>query len=231
MLLVKNFEVGMSVSPRIALVHALKASMEPIHSAFAIEWPQAELVNIWDDSLAHDRSQYDDMPDILIERIANLGRYAVSTGADAVLYTCSAFGKGIEYAAGLLSVPVMKPNEAMFEEALKHGHNIGMIASFKPSVKSMTDEFENACSYLGKHASLKTELITEAMDALRNGDVTTHNHLVADAAYKLGHCDAVMLAQFSMARAAASVRSVVKVPVLTAPTTSVVKLKQLFAGA
>lgn len=66
------------------------------------------------------------------------------------------------------------------------------------------------------------------MDALRSGDVTTHNHLIAERARTLVDCDAVMLAQFSMTRAAASVRAAIKTQVLTAPQTAVAKLKKLF---
>jgi len=219
----------MALSPRIALIHALKVSMEPVHAAFSVEWPQAELVNIWDDSLLGDRAKNSDLSEEISDRIVALGRYAVSTGADAILYTCSAFGRGIERAAEELSIPVLKPNEAMFQQALAKGSRIGMVVSFQPSVASMEKEFEEEKQRIGKDGKLHTILITEAMDALRNGDVTTHNHLVAESARSLVDCDAVMLAQFSMSRAAASVRAVIKTPVLTAPQTSVAKLKQLFS--
>lgn len=218
-------------SPRIALIHTLKVSMDPVHAAFSVDWPQAKLVNISDDSLAGDRSRHEYLTGDIAERIVGLGRYAVSTGADAILYTCSAFGPAIDRAAEELTVPVLKPNEAMFQEALGHGNNIGMLVTFKPSLASLTQEFEDECAHLNRKANLRSLLITEAMDALRNGDAPTHNRLVADMALRLGACDAIMLAQFSTARAAASVRAVTKIPVLTAPNAAVLKLKRLFGAA
>lgn len=96
------------------------------------------------------------MSEEISDRIVALGRYAVSTGADAVLYTCSAFGRGIERTAEELSVPVLKPNEAMFQEALARGGKIGMVVSFQPSVASMEQEFEEEKKRIGKEGKLHT---------------------------------------------------------------------------
>ena len=39
---------------RIALIHALKVSIPPIEEAFSRLWPEAQLANLLDDSLATD---------------------------------------------------------------------------------------------------------------------------------------------------------------------------------
>ena len=48
----------------------------------------------------------------------------------------------IEDAAQQAKWPVLKPNEAMFREAIGRGRRIGMLATFAPSVLTMTEEFE-----------------------------------------------------------------------------------------
>ncbi len=58
-----------------------------------------------------------------------------------MLFTCSAFGPAIAQAASLIDIPVLKPNEAMFEAALQRGDNIAMIATFKPALSTMEAEF------------------------------------------------------------------------------------------
>ena len=77
---------------RITLIHALKHSIAPIEASFARLWPQARLMNLLDDSLSADLARDGGLTDAMTARFLNLGRYGVSTGADAILFTCSAFG-------------------------------------------------------------------------------------------------------------------------------------------
>src|SRR5690348_8218228 len=108
-------------SPRIALIHATPLAIEPIKHAFATAWPDANAVSILDDSLSPDRAASVDLTEELNERILVLARYARRTGADGILFTCSSFGPAIDRAARALDVPVLKPNEAMFEAAIHAG--------------------------------------------------------------------------------------------------------------
>lgn len=122
---------------RIALIHAVTVAIDPIRQAFDELWPEADIVNILDDGLSPDRARDADLTPAMRHRIIDLGRYALSTGADGILYTCSAFGPAIEAFAAVTERPVLKPNEAMFARALAAGRRIGMLATFRPSVASM----------------------------------------------------------------------------------------------
>ena len=207
---------------RIALIHATPLAIEPVLAAFRTGWPEAAAVNILDDSLSADRAREGVLSERMHSRIGLLARYAVDDGARAVLFTCSAFGPAIERAARALPVPVLKPNEAMFEAALAAGARIGMVATFAPSIASMQAEFDEAAAGA---SHLEAVLAEGAMEALRAGDPATHHRLVAQAASRLRGVDAIMLAQFSMAGAAAEVRKRVQVPVLTSPDAAVEKLR------
>ncbi len=103
---------------RITLVHALKHSIAPIEASFARLWPDSRLMNLLDDSLSADLARDGRLTDAMTGRFLSLGRYAASTGADAILFTCSAFGPCIEAVAREQApMPVLKPNEAMIEQA------------------------------------------------------------------------------------------------------------------
>jgi Asp/Glu/hydantoin racemase len=130
-----------------------------------------------------------------------------------------------------LPLPILRPNEAMFREAIAAGNRIGMLATFAPSVATMEEEFRQFATEAGTPATLETIVVPEAIDLLRGGDADAHNRLVADTAPRFADHDAVMLAHFSTSRAAASVRSEVEVPVLTAPEAAVTRMKTLVGVA
>ena len=147
--------------------------------------------------------------------------------ADGILVTCSAFGPAIDALADSLDIPVLKPNEAMFHEAVAAGRRIGMLTTFGPSVPTMTAEFEEYVASVDSKATLTTVVVPDAIDRLRAGDADTHNRLVADYAPRLTGCDAILLAHFSISRAAVAVRAVVDTPVFTAPDTAVSRMRAL----
>ena len=70
------------------------------------------------------------------------------------------------------------------------------------------------------------------MAALTAGDADQHDRLIAEAVPRLAHCDVVMLAQFSMARARSAVQQVMgnSNKVLTSPDSAVAKLKAVLNG-
>jgi Asp/Glu/hydantoin racemase len=216
---------------RVALIHAGPVSVEPVAKAFAEIWPEAECANITDDSLMVDRAKEHELTAALALRIERLAAYARDLGADGVLFTCSAFGPAIEAVQRKATWPVLKPNEAMFEAALQHGRRIGMVASFQNSIPQMEQEFRDLVAGRGNTATIQSICVPAALAALQAGDVAGHNRLLAEGAARLGDCDAILLAQFSTSRAAALVREVVKVPVLTAPGTAVAKMKRLLLPA
>src|ERR1700720_2101440 len=138
---------------RIALIHALKHSIVPIETSFARLWPQASLMNLLDDSLSADLARDGRLTDAMTGRFLSLGRYAAGTGADAILFTCSAFGPCIEAVARERApMPVLKPNEAMIEQAAAQGRRIGLLATFAPTLASMPAEFPRSVTVVPKLA-------------------------------------------------------------------------------
>ena len=86
-------------------------------------------------------------------------------------------------------------------------------------------EFAEMAVQRGRRLQCDIICVPDAMEALASGDGSTHDRLIAEAAPQLTHCDVIMLAQFSMARAHAKVQQAVDSPVLTSPASAVAKLK------
>jgi Asp/Glu/Hydantoin racemase len=217
--------------PRIALIHALPHSVDPINQALARDWPQAVRMNLLDDSLSTDLATNGRGLDaVMHERFQRLAQYAVDAGCSGILFTCSAFGSCIEAVAKRhAAIPVHKPNEAMIEDAVKlvaglagTSQKIGLVSSFAPTLVSMPPEFPTG-------TQLETRLVAEAMTALNNGDAALHDKLVVEAAASLAAsgCSVIALAQFSMARAAPLVAAQTGLPVLTTISSAVSKMKRL----
>ncbi|MBM3605324.1 MAG: arylsulfatase [Alphaproteobacteria bacterium] len=210
---------------RIVLIHATRVAIDPIQAALARSWPEAQALSILEESLAVDRASGQATLEELDRRIATLCRYAETLEPHGILFTCSSFGAGIEAAAKLCPVPVLKPNEAMFEEALAQGDDIVMLYTFPPAVDGMSREFQAYVALRGASAKLRPVFVPDALEALTAGDAARHDALIAEAAGAVGQAEAIMLAQFSMASAGQAAQARTRVPVLTSPDTAVGKLR------
>ncbi|RZI78225.1 MAG: arylsulfatase [Variovorax sp.] len=213
---------------RIALIHALAHSVAPINEAFARDWPQAARMNLLDDSLSADLARNGRGLDAVMHaRFARLAQYAVDTGAQGILFTCSAFGPCIEAVARThADMPVLKPNEAMIEEAAEGRGTLGLIATFAATLESMPAEFP-------AQVTLQPALAEGALDALNAGDTATHDALIAAQAVALRErgCTRIALAQFSMARARAACEAASGLPVLTTVDSAVRALRRRLNAA
>lgn len=215
--------------PRIVLIHALRDSIAPAIAAMQAGWPEARVANLLDDSLSADlAARHGVLEDAMIDRFVTLGRYARATGADGILFTCSAFGVAIDAVkADLRMLPVLKPNEAGLEAALEAGKRIALLATFPATIPSMTHELETLARERGIVPTIMTRVVDGALAALQGGDAARHDRLIADAAQTFASADAIVLAQFSMARAAASIAADGRARLITTPDSAVVKLRRL----
>ena len=204
--------------------------MAPVADAFDRSWSEAELTHILDDGLARERQRQPHLTDDLRRRIHRLAAHAADCGAEAVLFACSAFGEAIEAAARQMAIPVLKPNDAMFRAALDCGDELALLVTFEPAGPAMAAEFGELADRTQPSARLTTVYVPGALDALRRGDESKHNSLIAAAAGRVSGADAIMLGQFSMACANADCESTAGVPVFTSPDTAVGQLRSLLHG-
>jgi len=255
---------------RVACISATPLSMAPISAAFSDfaagktadddddddVGPEFQLQHLLDDSLSSDLNgpRCGGVLDPSFDsRFLSLARYAVDgCGCDAVLFTCSAFGAPIEkvkahFRGSNGGMPVLKPNEAMMEDALrlaidtgggKKKNKIGVLATFAPTITSITKELEELTEASGASVELVTRHVPGAMSMLGKGDMDAHDRMIAAEAKELPEdCSVICLAQFSMARAAPLVRDALKlgplgsVAVLTSPDSAVAKLARISKSA
>ncbi len=213
-------------APRIALIHATPLAMEPISEAFKALAPEAEIFHLLDDSLSKDHAKAKTLTPQMCERFEDLTEYALKTGSHGILFTCSAFGMAIDACAKHRDVPILKPNEAMFEEALDMRSGTAplravLIATFEPSIASMRGEFLTMAKARNIEVDFTGLFVPEAMNDLGNGQALVHHQKIAQAVSTAPSCDVIMLAQFSMAQAQNLSQAQTPSPVLTSPSCAV----------
>ena len=205
----------------------MPVAIDPVATVFRELWPQAQTTNLLEDSLAPDLAAAGSITPAIVDRIVALAQYGERCGANAVLFTCSAFGTAIEAAKQAVKVPVLKPNEAMIEDAIAAGSNLALLTTFEPSIPSLKRELQELATDRGIQLKLKTRTVPAAITALLQGQGDIHDRLIHAAAAEMGPCDALVLGQFSMARAATGIPAAAGRKILTSPHSAVARLKQI----
>lgn len=205
---------------RIGLVHATLAAVQPMVAAFQRHAPEAELMHFLDEGL---------LPQVNREGLAagataeleRLVARAVTTGAEGVLLTCSAYSPVAPLMQARFPVPVVGVDEAMLRAALEHGARIGVVATVAaagPTTEALLCEY---AAQGGRSIDVRVRVVTEAFAALQADEWERHDALVREQIEALlPQCDVVVLAQISMARAIAGAPGFAK-PVLTSPEAAI----------
>ena len=135
-----------------------------------------------------------------------------------------AAGKSVRKADLLTTV---ETTEAALEAALRAGPRVALVATFAPTLASMERELKELAEEQDKTIEIATRHVAGALQALRAGDPGRHDALISETAAAIGAVDALVLCQFSMARAASSIAPVAGRRVLTTPASAILKLKSL----
>ena len=217
----------MTADKKIYVIHATRISFAPAKASFDQHWPQAKVCNLLDDSLASDRQTDGEITDSMLRRFEMIGAYCAEAGADAILFTCSAFGSAIEHVKRLHDIPILTPNEALFDSVLELGGPLALMTTFGPSIPALRDELSAMSAARGQSLQPEAVVVDGALDALLAGDQALHDRLVAEKAVALRGYSAIMFGQFSMAGAAELAQSRTQTPILTTPDCAVQKLMRL----
>ena len=223
--------MSIDYDPRIFLIHATALAMPAIQASFGRLWPEARISNLLDDSLSTDLQEQGSITPSMFGRFKTLVEYAYRSGGRGIIFTCSSFGPAIDACKKIVPIPVLKPNEAMIEEALQYGDRIALLATFDPAIQPISDEFHEYARTLGRKLEILPVVVPNALEALRRGDIVGHDEFIAEEAKRAMACDVVCFAQFSMTSAAKRCAEVSGRPVLTTPDSAVAKLKCLLIAS
>ncbi len=213
---------------KVGMVHSV-ASLVPVFNELASELlPGVEVIHLVDEGLLKDILASGQLTPSMARRFGLLASFAEESGAEIVMLTCSSLAPLVDESKDMVKVPLLKVDEAMADEAVKLGENVGVVATAYTTLKPTSDLIKARAALQGKEVAVEKVLCEGAFDALRRGDLETHDRTVKDKLSDLmERVDVVVLAQASIARVAAQIpEKERKVPILSSPRLGVQRLKE-----
>ncbi|WP_418262464.1 aspartate/glutamate racemase family protein [Flavobacterium faecale] len=214
----------------LGFVHT-SATLVPLFQQLTTEFlSDAETFNIVDDSLIKDVIKKGKLMPNTAARVVNHVQAAEAAGADVILVTCSSIGVAIETAATLATVPVIRVDQAMADEAVQISNKIGVIATLPTTLEPTSDLVRRRAIVAGKEVTIATKLCEGAFEALMGGDAAKHDEMVKQALIQLmKEVEVIVLAQASMARVVDGLSPEEKrVPILASPAIAMKNLAEVY---
>ncbi|AQT80972.1 hypothetical protein B1R94_19480 [Mycolicibacterium litorale] len=210
-------------NPLIAVISAVPAAIPPTATAFEELLPAATVWNILDDRLLADAGRHGGITAALSARMHRLITHAVSEDADAVLLTCSMYAPVAREVCATIRIPVLGPDDALFEAATQRGYR--RLAVVSSAADPLADSLSRLRDVLDADTVLEGVIAPGAVDAARAGDVAALVDSVVTAVGDITNpVDAIVLSQFSLAPTARAVQRITDVPTLPGPEFAVRRL-------
>jgi aspartate/glutamate racemase len=212
----------------IALLHTSFVTAQSVVERLCKElMPGVRVINFVDDSLLGDLFAHGKLDEHLVKRVCLQVLGAEDAGADVVLSVCNSVPEAIETAARITTIPVVAIDEGMAELLVERAERIGVVATGWPSAPSLKRTIEKKAALVGKTVTVKTKVIREAFEALKAGDLATHDRLVSEEAHRMAReVEVIALSQGSMARVLPLLEDL-DVPVYTSPRLAVERVRDL----
>lgn len=209
----------------VGIIHTTPATIASLGALAQEILQDVHIVNILDDSILADMRDGHNV-EFVRERWISYASTLEKLGVSAVLSACSTVGDFAEEADRMLTVPVYRIDEAMAEEAVARGGNIAVFATLRSTLDPTVRLIQRKAKESGAQVQVETVLVEGAYEALMGGDKNAHDQKIADAvAKRLDTCNAIVLAQASMASAVSSLKDAGD-KVLTSPRLGMLRLQK-----
>ncbi len=150
--------------------------------------------------------------------MVHMAQAAQAAGADVLFSAFSSLGPAIDVARRLVSVPIVKIDDAMTASAVETADAIGVLATVPTTLPPTRALVEEKARAAGRDITVQERLCEGAFSVLMSGDRDRHDAMVLEGARALAtEVDAIVLAQASMARLAPAIAEAVGKPVLSSP--------------
>lgn len=212
----------------VSFLHTSPAAIPPLMQYYGEHAPDLEITNQLDDGLLRFLSRGDS--ESAERRLSDMLRTARDVyHARLAMVTCSSVTT--EIVASLsrtVSIPLLKIDTPMADDAVSAGHRLGVLMSFPPTQEPTTRLLRQAAERAGRTVELINALVPEAYDALLGGRAEEHDRLLLSKIDELaaGGVNGIVLAQVSMARLLPKLEGRVTVPVFSSLPSSLRRIRE-----
>jgi len=216
---------------KVFFIHTIHG-MNDLFTQLAGEYfEDAEIYHIADESLIRRILAKNGLTPVLYRRVCDYVVGAEEAGADFIQLTCSSVSPCVDVARKLVSVPVLKIDEAMFRQAVAKYARIGLIATNPATLIPGTELLQSVAQGMEKTICCRNVVCEGAYDALLSGFKDEHDRIVSKHLLELqSDVDVICLAQASMARVVDQISDKISIPVLSSPRPAVEALSDKIKG-
>jgi len=213
----------------IALIHTTKIVIEPIQKLFTEIIPEVKIFHLLDEGILEILFKKGGITPQVNKRVCNLVISAEEAGADLIMLTCSSISPCADIISEMISVPLLKIDEAMVNKAVDVGKVVGVLATSRTTLQPTRLFLEKVAKGKGKEILIKTCLCEEALKAVLAGKKEEHDEIVLKKINEISRkVDVIVLAQASLAEVVQKIdKKLIKVPVLSSPRMAVKNIKKI----
>jgi len=211
---------------KVGMIHAGSSNV-PLFNELASEiMPDVEIVHFVDEGLPSMSDEQ--LRGHVLRRLKTLASFAKESGAEVVLFTCTAFGRLAQEIEDAVNIPVMAVLEIMTDEAMDVSDHIGILGSHPGALASASQIIQEQARIRGEKAEVTALLCPGAFDAMRRGDWATHDRIIIEHLNQLmEEVKVIVIPQPSIEKAVAQVpQASRKVPIMSSAHLSVESLKE-----
>lgn len=216
---------------KVVMIHTSPVSLNELKAYCSEIIPEAEVVNIIDDSLLEEVKKNKGLTPAIISRMCTYVQTADCLKPDLIFNQCSSVGEAFDIARNCTSRKTLKIDEAMAERAVELGNTIGVIATVASTMLPSCNLVKTKAEAAGKTVIVNEYLVDGALDILmKEKNIEKHNQLVLAQIEKAAEeNDVVLLAQGSMTSMLPYLEQIKK-PVLTSPRLAIERMKNMLKG-
>ena len=185
---------------KVAVIHTTVVTCDGINSRLKALVPDAEVMNIVDDSLLNDVKKEGMLTKEVTRRLLTYALEAQDWGAELILNACSSVGEGVDVIRPLLKIPYLNIDEPMARSAVEKGEKIAVYGTVKTTLEPSARLISHIAEAEKKKVVVDSYLASDAFEALTvEKNQEKHNQILEALIRDTGkQYDVLVLAQASM---------------------------------